>query len=368
MDDDLKFVLFDKHDSFRRQISGLESYADIVPNGVSTASFVLDDDSPALAAATADGARCAVWFRGAERFRGWVNETPGNGPRGRVTIEVESDHRKFWHWYGRQVPSAPLSAQTAEYRVYTGKSEAVFKSALAENIARLGVPWTVAPNHGYGGSPVRVEFRMHPLADKLIPLLDADNLVIVLTYPEPGAVRVDVRQAKTVPGILTIDSGVPDSYEFNRLAPTATRVTVGGRGEGVAREFVEVIDTAREATWGDIRETFVDARNTEVGADLSIEGRQALEEAAPKVGVTTELVETKRFRLGTTYDVGDLVRVRVGPVDSLERISVSITQTARDGVTVTPYIGSADVSTDTEVALAAAVAKLARGIRDSGRR
>ena len=367
MRDDLKFVIYDKNDSFRRQISGLKAYADLVPNGVSTASFTLDDDHPAVADATADGARCAVHFRGKERFRGRIKETPGAGPTGDIDINVEGDHRKFWEWLGRQVPSAPLNSQTSEYRVYTGKSEKVFKDACAENFTRLGIPWTVAPDHGLG-TTTRAELRMHPLADKLFPALDKDGLVITLSYPTPGAVLVDVREPAVVPGTLTLETGVPDSYTFNRIAPTATRATVGGRGEGVEREFVEVIDTARETTWNDIIETFVDARNTAEDADISVEGREALEEAAARVGVDTKLVETKRFMFGTTYDVGDLVHVRIGPIDALERISVSISQDKNSGVVVTPYIGAPDVSADTDVALAAAVAALARGVRDSGRR
>jgi hypothetical protein len=365
--DGLRFVIYDKAESYKRKLVGLTASAELIPNGISTAEFAIDDDHIAVADIVAEGARCAVWFRGKEQFRGRISATPGAGPEGEMSVLVEGDMRKFWDWYGRQVPGAPLNAQTSEYRVYTGKSEAVFKAAVAENFARLGVPWTVAADHGYG-TDAKAEFRMHPLADKLFPLLEADDLLVTLSYPGGTAVQVDVREAMIVPGKLTLKSGVLNEYEYTRVAPDATRVTVGGRGEGVAREFVEVIDTAREAAWGDIIETFVDARNTEVGADLSKEGKEALEEAAARVGVTTELVESPRFRFGTTFDVGDLVSVNVGPVESIEPISVSIDETPSRGVLVTPFIGSADVSADTDVALATAVARLARGVRDSGRR
>lgn len=365
--DGLQYVIYDKAGNFRRKLAGLTSSAELIPNGISTAELILDDDHVGVPDVVADGARCAVWFRGAERFRGRIESTPGFGPKGRITATVAGDMRKLWDWYGRQVPGAALNAQTSEYRVYTGKSEANFKLALSENIARLGVPWTVAPDHGFG-EVTRAELRMHPLADKLIPALDADNLVIVLSYPDATTVHVDVREAQTVPGTLTLASGVPDAYDFTRIAPTATRATVGGRGEGVEREFVEVIDAAREANWGDIIETFVDARNTEVGADLTLEAKDALAEAAARVGVSTELVETPLFMYGTNYTEGDRVHVKIGPVDTLERISVSVSETPTDGVLVTPYIGETDVSSDTDVVLAAAVARLARGIRDSGRR
>jgi hypothetical protein len=370
--DGLRFVLYDHHEEFRRAVTGAEATADIVPNAISAATFTLDDDHPALGAVTARGARCAVWFRGGEVFRGRVQQTPGFGPTGQVTAHVQSDMRKLWDWQGRQSPTTPIAATPtlipAEYRVYTGAPESVFKQALAENFARLGVPWSVAPDLGRGGAPVRVEFRMHPLADKLMPILDAAGLLVVLTYGEDGEVVVDVREPATVPGRLTLASGVPSAYEFNTIAPTVTRAVAGGRGEGVERSFVEVIDTARESTWGDIIEGFVDARNTEEGADISVDAREALAEGAPRASITTELTETDAFRYRTTFEVGDLVRTVIDPVDIEQRISVSITETASGGVIVTPLIGDVDASSDTEVQLARQVERLARGARDQGRR
>ncbi|MFL2002010.1 Gp37-like protein [Microbacterium sp. A1-JK] len=361
-----RFVIYDSEDNYELELSGLEASSELPPNQIPTASFVLDDDDSALAAVTAPGARCGVWFRGIERFRGRIESTPGEGPQGFITANIEGDIRKLWDWHGRQVPGAALDAQASEYRVYTGKTESVVKAALAENFARLGVPWTVAPSLDRGVT-VRVEFRMHPLADKLIPILDAAGLILTLEYTETGVV-VDVREPDTVPGVLTLETGIPDAYSFGMSAPTATRVIVGGRGEGVEREFLEVRDDDREAEWGDIIESFTDARNTEEGSDLSVDGLQALAEGAPRVSITTDLVETERFMFGSTYLVGDLVHVKVGPVDTTQRLSVSITESADSGVEVTPRIGEIDDSADIEVRLAQQLAALARGVRDQGRR
>ena len=376
MNDGLRFVIYNKAGAYRRDLVGLEANVELAPNVIPTAEFTIDDDHVAVADITADGARCAVWFRGAERFRGIIDATPGEGPEGTLTVSVEGDLRKMWDWQGWQSTAATLSTTPStiaqEYAVYTGKSEAVFKAALAANIARLGAPvagaWSVVADHGYGTPGARAELRMHPLGDKLIPLLDADRLIVTLAYPTDTTVRVDVREPDLVPGVLTLASGVPDGYTFTREKPTATRVVVGGRGEGAARQFVQVIDAGREADWGDIIEVFKDARNSDDGSDITIDGREALAEGAPRVGISTDLVETRRFMYGTTYLEGDLVHVRVGPVDSTEQISVSISESPSTGVVVTPHIGAADESTDTDTALAVAVARLARGVRDSGRR
>lgn len=364
MEDTLTFAIYDKAGTFKRQFSGVEATLDLAGNVIPTATFVLDDDDPALPAVVANGARAAVMFRGVERCRGLIRETPGTGPEGRVTAHVVGDLRKLWQWQGRPVPSAAVGAQTQAYRTYTGPAETVFKNALAENFARLGVPWTVAPSLGRG-STTRAELRFHPLADKVLDALTANDLVVTLSYVGGGVV-VDVREARTVPGVFTVASGVPDEFTFARKAPSATRIIVGGRGEGVEREFVEVRDTALEADWNDIIEGFVDARNTDEGSDITIDGQEALAEGRPTSGLTTTLNETDRFRYGTTYTEGDLVRVRVGPIDHVQPVSVSITETAEDGLVVTPHIG--DIEDDTDAVLARQVARLARGVRDTGRR
>lgn len=335
------------------------------PNVVPTASFTLDDDHDAVAALSATGARCAVWFRGAERFRGIVHGLRGVGPSGQITGSIRGDLRKLWHWHGRPVPAAALTGQNREYRTYAGTSEQVFKAALSENIARLGIPWTVAPARGLGTN-TRVQFRFHPLADKLMPLLAADNLIVELDYDADYNVSVDVRESTIVPGVLTEASGVAGSYTFERTEATATRLIVGGRGEGVARQFVEVRDSVLEADWGDIIESFKDARNSAEGSDLRVDGNDQLRDSAPTSGVSSKLTETASFRYGKTYDVGDQVTVRIGPVDRLQQIGVGISESADNGVLVTPRIG--DVDDSPSAVLAKQIARIARAQRDTGRR
>lgn len=366
--DGLRFVLYDKANVFRRSLSGLNAEADLVVNGICTATFTVDDDALALAEITADGARCGVWFGGVEQFRGRIKQTPGVGPGGTVSATVEDDLRKLWDWLGWPVPGAALTAQAAEYRTYAGAPETVFKTALQENLTRLGVPWTVATDLGRGAGTAAVNFRFHPLADKLIPVLEQGGLVVTLDHSGSGVV-VDVRVPALVVGKLTTATGVPDGYDFNRTAPSVTRAIVGGRGEGVAREFVSVVDAARETAWGDIIEAFVDARNTDVGSDITVDGVDRLAEGAARVAVSTDLVETARFRFMSTYQLGDLVDVSLGPVESIEQVrGVSITESVEDGVVVVPRIGDLDVSADVDVQLARDVARLARGVRDQGRR
>ncbi|HWU28021.1 MAG TPA: hypothetical protein VN041_02885 [Microbacterium sp.] len=364
MDDEIRFVVYDKAGTFRRTVVPRLSTAEIPANSTPWAELTLDDDHDALPALTADGARCAYWFRGIEWFRGRVSATPGNGPVGSVTARVEGDFRKLTEWQGWPKPTAAITAQDVDYARYTGSSEDVFKAALAANFSRLGVPWTVAASLGRG-SAARAEFRFHPLAEKTIPALDADDLIVTIGYaPDPV---VDVRASALVPGLLSDLTGALEDYDWTRNAPSATRVVVGGAGEGAARELYQQIDTAREADWGDIIETFKDSRMADAGADFSIDAAEALAEGAPTVGVSMQLQESVKFRLGTTFLPGDRVRVKVGPLDLIERITLARVEDSPDqGVVVTPHLGSIEDSPDAQ--LGAQVAGLARGLRDAGRR
>jgi hypothetical protein len=362
--DDLKFVVYDKAEAFRRTVVPRMSSTELIANGIPNSEFVLDDDDPALSAVTAEGARCAFWFRGVEWYRGRVGATPGTGPNGATTIRVEGDFRKLWDWQGWPKPSAAVNAQDVEYDRFTGPSESVFKSAISAAFTRLGVPWTVGADLGRGTS-TRVEFRFHPLAEKLIPALDVDDLIVTIAY-DPHPV-VDVRLAKTVGGVLSDLTGALENYSWNRDAPSATRVVVGGAGEGVERDFLLAIDAARESGWGDIIESFRDSRMAGDGADLSIDAAEALADGAPTAGVSMSLQESVRFQFGKTFIHGDRVPVKVGPLDLTERItSVRIDDTPEDGVIVTPHLGAHEDSPDAE--LGAQIAGLARGVRDAGRR
>ncbi len=367
--DGLRFVIYDKAGGFKRQVRGVESTADILANAVSTAEFTVRDTHASLPAATADGARCGVWFRGVERFRGTITETPGEGPVGTVTVRVESDLRKYWHWMGWPVPTAGIGVQVDKARVYSGTTEAVFKEASSHAFTRLGVPWTTAPNLGRGLASTRADLRFDYLGDKLIPMLDSAGLVAVLTYgPGPLQVVVDVREPDVVVGRLTLKSGVLDRYRFNRQSPSGTRFVIGGAGDGADREFDLWVNTAREAAFNDIIEVFVNASSAEEGADLTLDAVEPNAESAPAAMLAADLIETDRLVYGKHYIEGDFLQVAVGPINALQQIrGVTVADSRRGGVKVTPRFGDIDED-DTDAVLARGIARLARGQRQIGRR
>lgn len=364
--DGLSFVIRDKSNVFQRKVvahRGAE--ADLVWNGVSTAFFVLDDDDPAIPAIIADGARCDVWNGDVHEFRGWITATPGAGPVGHVTVYVEDFRQALNEWQGWPKPTAAYNAQTDDYRKYSGTLEAVVKSAVAENVTRLGTGWVVTPSIGRGPS-TKINFRFEPLGDLLWqPLKDA-RYGLVLTYPG-DVTTMDLRTPETVGGVLDVSSGRIDSYDFSRRGATSTRATIGGRGEGAARELLQVIDTAREAALGRVIEVWGDARNNDEGASLTPEAQALLDEGAPSMSVSMKLTEQPGFTLHSTYEVGDIVPVKVGDLESTEVITRVLVKDDPDtGITVTPTIG--DVVTDEIQVLANQLSRLQKRARSQGRR
>lgn len=364
----LDFVALTKANEFRRQVIPGDAVADLLWNDTSVASFVLDDDHPAVAELTAPGARCRVRLDEVDLFRGRVAKTPGNGPNGQIEFHVECDKRKMYDWLGWPKPTAAITAQDVEYARYTGSTEAVVRAAVVANLTRLGVPWTFAPNTLNRGPAARVEFRFHELGDRLYPLLRAARLGLILSYDEDDDVTVSLRSPNTVAGTLDPTTGILNQFEFDRFAPSSTRVVVGGRGDGTGRDLHLEIDSARETEWGDIIEVFKDARMVEAGDDLSIDADEALAEGAPGMSVSMDLIETDAFRFGEHYDLGDLVPVRTGSEDPVTEVitQITISDTAADGVVVTPHIGA--IAVDPNAQLAERINALKARVRDMGRR
>lgn len=364
--DGLSFAILDKNNAYRCLVGAHRgAEATVVNNGSSQSMFVLDDDDHALADIITPGARARVLFRGVEEFRGRISATPGAGPAGYVNTYIQDDRRKLHDWLGWQKPTAPLNAQTDEYRVYAGPTETVVKTAIAEATNRLPQPWTIRPSLGRGLPAQRVELRQHPLDDKLIPLLTAARLGLRLTYPA-GITTLDVRSPNTVTGLLDPKTGHFDAYDYARRAPAATRAIIGGKGDGVARVFTQVIDTALEAEWGDVIEIFVDARNAETLAELETAGWAALAEGRPSTTVSMEITEQPGFEYHSTYEVGDLVKINVG-IEATEVITqVKISDDPDNGVTVTPQVG--DLALDQIARLTNQLSRLQVRTRDLGRR
>jgi hypothetical protein len=337
-------------------------------NARGTASLTLASDHRRLADLSAPGARVVIRYDDLPQplLTGRVRLRAGRGPSvaGRVTFTVIDDLRLLWRVLGWPVPGAAIGSQgTAAYDVRTGPAETVLKAFVQANaVTRLGLPVTVAADQARGAQ-ITGSLRMHPLADRLLPLVDAAALGVTVRQSGTGLV-LDCYTPAVHPRTLSERSAVVQDWGYSDADPEATRVVVGGEGEGTARVFRLVTDPARETEWADVIEVFRDSRDTGDLALLDARGAETLTEAAPKAGLKVTLAETSTFRYGKALNVGDRVRLEVGPgvvVEDVLREAV-LSWTRADGLEVTPVVG--ERTDDPDNVLARAVASLGRGLRN----
>jgi hypothetical protein len=289
--------------------------ADVKPtprhNVKPTATFVLDTDHIRVADLMAPGARVMIYRHGVLEMTGPVRLVSGQfTDQATLTFSVEGDFRILNNWLGWPKPGAILSAQAVEYRTITGPAETVVKTVMAENAARLGYPLSIAPDQGRGSS-VNCTFRFHPIYDRLFPAVDQAGIGVTVRQDGPGLL-LDCYATRDYPHQLSPESGTVIGGTYSLAAPTATRVVVGGTGEGTARVFKGYPDVARETLWKDVIEVFQDARDTSTGDVYATRGAETLAEGAPLAGLSLELTETEHFRYGGDgLRVGDTVTARI---------------------------------------------------------
>lgn len=156
---------------------------------------------------------------------------------------------------------------------------------------------------------------------------------------------------------------------MTRTRPRASRVIIGGQGEGAARTFRYLTDTARETLYGMRAETFRDARDDNTAATLDARGQETLTEFGAQNAVAIILNGSGIFRYGPGgFHVGDRAPIRV--VDGITITEViketTLVWAAKDYATVDPVPG--DLTNQPERLAAKRFQALAKGQRDQERR
>ena len=210
---------------------------------------------------------------------------------------------------------------------------------------------------------MQASLRMHPLADRILTAVDAAGIGVSVVQSGSGLI-VDCYEPAPRTRVLSEEGGQIVDWAWSTAAPSATRVVVGGQGEGTDREFVQVIDGDREAEWGESIEVFRDARDTEDNAVMAQRAAETLAEGAPATGLSITLAESRGMRYGVHVRVGDKVTTRIAPGAEVTDVlrEARITWTVDAGVQVTPVVG--ERADDTSTILRRTISTLARGIRD----
>jgi hypothetical protein len=366
-----RISVYDKNRAFRCQIGNPAALSVTVRhNLVSTLTMSVPLAHDRVKELYADGARLKVLFKGQHLISGPItaDSLDTDGVSGLYTVTVEDDFRVLREILGWPVPGAAISAQAAaEYRTYTGPAETIVKTAVTENgVTRMGVPGlTVAANLGRGATiPGGVPFRMHPLMDQFFPAVE--DAGIGVTVQQSGTSLVlDVYEPVTHPRTLSVKGRTLKQVGMTRTRPTASRVVIGGQGEGVARKFLSLTGTAREAQYGMRAEAFRDARDDNTDAVMYARGQETLDEKGAKNGVSLTLAGSGIFQYGPGgFHVGDRVPVKITDDITITEVirECTLKWVSPEYASVAPVVG--DVTDQPERITAQRIASLARGQRN----
>lgn len=316
----------------------------------STATFTIDSTHLRAGDLMAPGARVMIYRHGQFEMSGPVRQSTGDfNVASTLSFSVEDDFRILHNWLAWPKPTAPLTGQDVEYRTITGSAETVVKTVMAETATRLGFPLTIAPDLGRGAVGTYT-FRFHPAYDRFFPAVDQAGIGVTVRQ-EGAGLLLDCYEPRDYPHILSPESGTVIGGTYSLSAPAATRVVVGGQGEGVERTFKGFPDSARESEWTDIIETFQDARDSSVGDVYAERAAEVLAEGAPMSGLSLELSETPHFRYGEGgLRIGDRVTAEINGqlfTDTLREVRLSWD---KRGDLATPVIGERTDDPDVQLA------------------
>lgn len=331
-------------------------------NMMPTLSFTLDSDHGRVQDLIAPGARVVVFKGGKQILSGPVRLAEGTFDLASVlTFSVQGDFRVLHNWLAWPKPTAALTGQDVTYRTITGPAETVVKTIVRENAVRLGYPLTTAPDQGRGAVGTYT-FRFHPMFDRLFPRVDAAGVGVDVQQVGTGLV-LDCYTPRTYPHELSTEAGTITGGTYTIGAPNATRVVVGGQGEGVARVFKGFPDAAREAAWADKIEVFQDARDSSVGDVFAERANETLAEGAPMSGLSLELSETPNFKLDKDkLWVGDRVTASINGQLFTDTLRQATLAWGDSGELNTPVIG--ERNDDPAVTLAKRLRALTKDNKD----
>jgi len=369
MDLPFKLSLFDKAMGKPKGWLGDPIRCEFTPrhNAVGSMSVTFAAGHPKAALLLTPGSRLSVDYHGSflqsGMMRSWQQD--GGQTDGTVTVQYSDDMVLWWEILGWPNPTQLINAQNTggvkEDKV-TGAAETVAKTFMTRNgVTRLGLPLTVATTHGYG-STITVPFRMVPLADNLMTVVDQAGVGLSVQQSGTGYI-IDAYQPRVYPHVLTERSGIVIPNSVGYTEATMTRTVVAGPGVGSSREWLLRVDSARETALNRKIEVLTDASSSEVTTEREKAGDAALVAAGPTAGFSMGLSETAYFRYGDKLRVGDIVPIDIGGGNVVTDIlrEATLTWDRENGLTVRPAVG--ERTNDPIRSLVGMVARTARRVR-----
>ena len=341
-------------------------------NQVGTAEITVDAGHHQVQNLMLPGARCVITIGDEHLVGGVVENRTGRGPstQATFTFHVQDDFRLLTDMLGWPTPTvanpnvagAIGGQNVVEYDVKSGPAETVVKWFVSRNAARLGLPVTVAADQGRGAN-IRCELRMHPLTERLYPLVDQAGIGVTVRQGPSGLV-MDCYTPTVRANPLTEESGLVVDWEWQHTPPAATRVVVAGGGEGTARMFRLAKNATLETEWGYVREDFRDARDTTDPVVMDARALETLTEAAPLWGLKLTLSDVGAGEYGRAFRVGDTVTHQIAPGAAVTDVvrEAEINLTANEGLRVTPVVGDRSSPDRTTARAISAIQRALRGL------
>jgi hypothetical protein len=246
--------------------------------------------------------------------------------------------------------TADLTLQTSAYDTRTGAAETIAKAYVNANVgpsapvARRNSAVTIDTDLGRGTS-LTVNARFDTLGELVESILTPSTLGFNIT--QSGASLVFTVYAPVDRSSLIrmdVDNLRLSKSEYTYSSPSATRVIVGGSGQGAARVLLERSSTesiAAETSWGRRIEVFKDARSTSATGELQASGDEILTDR----GFTVEGIKVSpsddlaSMRYGVDWNLGDKVTVVVGAAQVAKIVTEVGIVITEDGVKVGATVG-----------------------------
>lgn len=337
-------------------------------NQTGTGVIEVEADHKAAEHLLATGARLTIYLRGQFLMSAKIYRRKAEGPTidSVLTLYFRDDFRLLHQILGYAVPSLAIDNQgSSEYATYTGNAESIVKAVVTDNIVnRLGMNVTVATNQNRGATvPDGVKFRFHPLYEQLFPAIEQAGIGVTFQQLN-GTIVCDVYEPPVFARVLDEASGTIASWKWEDVDAEATHVVAGGQGEGTARMFRDIRDTALEADYNEVLESFRDARDAETDTVLISRAQEELGDKAAKSGFAIHLSETEHFQYGKDgLVVGAEVTISINGITRTDILrEVTLSYSRDEGLESTPVVG--DIQDSPERTIANFLARLKKGITD----
>jgi Siphovirus ReqiPepy6 Gp37-like protein len=323
-------------------------------NAVGGWSLTLPDGTPQAAAIVKGG--WVSFFSGGQEIvtghvrgleRTWSEQDPGAGTLrayGPTAEQLIADRLAF------QVPGQPATTQSgAEYDRRSGAGETVIKAYVNLNagpgaiVARRTTGLVIETDAGRGAT-VLGSARMTPLLDLIGPLALSAGLGFRIHFNASDQLEFQIYLPADRTGTARFgrELGNMVSYQHTEEASKASAAIVGGSGDGTARVFREVLDSAAITAWSGIRnEVFVDRRDTADATELDQAATEETVTDGPTDGLDIQTMDIPNLKFGVDYYLGD--KVSAEDIQDVLR-SVTIRWAASDGATTTSTVGTASVT------------------------